>query len=305
MRSTMKHEQGGKVKSFSRSIALLCLLFSIWSPWAAGDEPPSISAVAPSAAASSPLPRAHAHNDYLHERPLVDALSHGFCSVEADVFLIDGKLLVGHELSQLQTDRTLEALYLDPLLLVVRENGGEVYTGNPAFTLLVDIKSDGEDTYLELDRVLEGYKEMLTHVRDGIVERRAVTVIVSGERAWQRIAADPDRYVGVDGRLTDLWSDRPIHLMPLISDRWDRISAWSGQGPMPAADRSELRRIVRAAHAQGRRVRFWATPDEPSPERSAAWAELLAAGVDLIGTDDLDGLKNFLLASEIAPVTPG
>ena len=33
------------------------------------------------------LPRAHAHNDYMHERPLYDALSHGFGSIEADVFL--------------------------------------------------------------------------------------------------------------------------------------------------------------------------------------------------------------------------
>ena len=36
---------------------------------------------------SKPLGQAHAHNDYYHKRPLLDALSHGFCSVEADVFL--------------------------------------------------------------------------------------------------------------------------------------------------------------------------------------------------------------------------
>jgi hypothetical protein len=46
------------------------------------------------AAAPVPLTRAHAHNDYLHARPLFDALDHGFCSVEADVWLVDGKLLV-------------------------------------------------------------------------------------------------------------------------------------------------------------------------------------------------------------------
>ena len=36
-----------------------------------------------------PLPRAHAHNDYLHQRPLLDALDNGFCSVEADISLVD------------------------------------------------------------------------------------------------------------------------------------------------------------------------------------------------------------------------
>ena len=45
------------------------------------------------------LPAAHAHNDYLHKRPLLDALAQGFCSVEADIFLVDGALLVAHELS--------------------------------------------------------------------------------------------------------------------------------------------------------------------------------------------------------------
>lgn len=31
-----------------------------------------------------PLARAHAHNDYVHTRPLLDALEHGFTSIEAD-----------------------------------------------------------------------------------------------------------------------------------------------------------------------------------------------------------------------------
>jgi hypothetical protein len=44
-----------------------------------------------------PLARAHAHNDFQHERPLFDALAHGFTSVEADVWLVNGELLIGHE----------------------------------------------------------------------------------------------------------------------------------------------------------------------------------------------------------------
>jgi hypothetical protein len=46
-----------------------------------------------------PLVNAHAHNDYEHDRPLFDALDHGFCSVEADIHLVDGQLLVAHNLS--------------------------------------------------------------------------------------------------------------------------------------------------------------------------------------------------------------
>ena len=73
---------------------------------------------------------------------------------------------------------------------------------------------------------------------------------------------------------------------------------WNGlEGPMPGPERQKLRAIVAAAHKQGRRVRFWATPDQPSPAREALWSELLAAGVDLINTDDLPGLRAFLLAN--------
>ncbi len=48
--------------------------------------------------AAVPLARAHAHNVYEHERPIFDALSHGFTSVEADVWFVNGERLMGHEL---------------------------------------------------------------------------------------------------------------------------------------------------------------------------------------------------------------
>ena len=67
------------------------------------------------APARYPLRHAHAHNDYEHPRPLLDALDHGFTSVEADVFLVDGQLLVAHDPADLDPARTLESLYLDPL----------------------------------------------------------------------------------------------------------------------------------------------------------------------------------------------
>src|SRR3954468_3891095 len=63
----------------------------------------------------TPLLALHAHNDYEHPRPLLDALDHHFCSIEADIYLVDGKLLVAHERKQVTPERTLESLYLEPL----------------------------------------------------------------------------------------------------------------------------------------------------------------------------------------------
>lgn len=248
-----------------------------------------LPAEAADTALPAPLTHAHAHNDYLHPRPLDDALAHGFTSVEADVFLVDDELLVAHTRSEIRPDRTLKRLYLDPLRKRAEAGGGRVWPDGPELTLLVDIKADGEAAYRRLARLLAEYDDIVSVVRAGRLEPRAVTVVVSGERAWQTISADSPRCVGIDGRLTDLGSDLPSHLVTLISDNWQLNFRWRGEGEFPPAEREKLRDIVGRAHDRGRRVRFWATP-----EKASLWRELLAADVDLINTDDLAGLQRFL-----------
>jgi len=236
-----------------------------------------------------PLTRAHSHNDYKHKRPLLDALSCGFMSVEADIFLVGGKLLVGHSPSELKEDRTLENLYLKPLRERAGRNAGRILPGAPPLILLVDIKTDADSTYAALRKLLLGYSDILTCVRGGKVELGAVSVILSGNRPISALKAQKVRYAMLDGRLSDLQSDLPSHLMPLVSDRWSKLFTWNGKGPMPPEERKTLRSIVRQAHRMGRKVRFWASPDRPS-----VWKELVEAGVDLINTDDLEGLSAFL-----------
>lgn len=236
-----------------------------------------------------PLLHAHAHNDYLHERPLLDALEHGFTSVEADVFLVDGQLLVAHEEKALRPDRTLSGLYLDPLRKRARGNGGWLLDRGLAVTLFIDVKSDAEKTYVALDRLLAGYEDMLTTVDDGKLETRAVSVVVSGNRAIETISTQKKRYAAIDGRFSDLDSTQPAHLLALISDNWRNHFQWSGDGPFPDEQREKLQKIVKKAHEHGRRVRLWATPESP-----AVWKELLAAGADLINTDDLQRLEDYL-----------
>src|SRR3954453_13573862 len=102
--------------------------------------------------AVAPLPNAHAHNDYAHKRPLFDALDHGFTSVEADVFLVDGNLLVGHDPGALKSERTLESLYLAPLADRVKQNRGHVYSQPARFFLLIDIKDEARQTSGELEK---------------------------------------------------------------------------------------------------------------------------------------------------------
>ncbi|TMR20596.1 hypothetical protein ETD86_18205 [Nonomuraea turkmeniaca] len=254
----------------------------------------------PATAAAEPLPRAHAHNDYEHERPLLDALDHGFTSVEADIYLVEGELRVGHDPEDLRPGRTLQSLYLDPLAQRVRQGHGHVFPrSRQQLQLLVDIKNNGAATYTELDKVLASYRKMLTSFHKGKVKPGAVTVVISGDRPRELMAAQERRHAFYDGRMSDLGQGDPA-LIPLISDNWTNHFTWRGEGEMPAAERDKLRQIVATAHRDGQRVRFWATPDAAGPARDTIWRELIAADVDHINTDDLAGLERFLRAHDAA-----
>ena len=146
-------------------------------------------------------PRAHAHNDYEHESPLFDALSHGFISVEADIWPYDGDidsdgdgiLRVSHNPVKNPTKlQTLRELYLDPLRdQAATVNNGGIYADGATLLLLVDIKTDGEAPYSRLHELLSQYAatspDLFTSYSknsDGsyAVHKGAVDVVVSGNR---------------------------------------------------------------------------------------------------------------------------
>jgi hypothetical protein len=240
-----------------------------------------------------PLPNAHAHNDYEHVRPLLDALENGFCSVEADIHLVDGKLLVAHDRQDARPDRTLQSLYLEPLRQRAKQNGGRIYAKGPiSITLLIDIKSDAAPTYAALRTVLAQYKEILTEFRADGTTPRAVTAVLSGARpSIAELSAESPRYAGYDGRLADLDKKIAPAVMPLVSQNWSSVSTWKGDANVPITDeeRKRVSEIVDRAHKQGYRIRFWATPDT-----TASWQLMRDLGIDLINTDDLVGLRQFL-----------
>jgi Glycerophosphoryl diester phosphodiesterase family len=236
-------------------------------------------------------PIAHAHNDYLHPRPLLDALQHGFTSVEADIFLGEGDtLLVAHTRAEIKPDRTLQKLYLDPLRERVKQQGGKVQPGSVRFYLFIDLKTDAATTWPALRAVLAQYVDILTEVRDGSVTERAVTVILSGSRpSLATLGRESPRFAAYDGRLSDLESDAPAHLLPVISDNWMSTFRWGASIPFSEKDSARLKEMVAKAHAKGRMVRFWATP-----EKELAWKTLLEHGVDMLNTDKLAELSGFL-----------
>ncbi len=252
--------------------------------------------IASAANAADPAPGmkvlvgAHAHNDYVHSRPLLEALENGFQSVEADIHWTNGSLQVGHDTQDLRKGRTLESLYLDPLRARVRHHGGNVYHPGDGFCLLIDVKTEAHSSHQALTRVLRRYRDILTRFGPDGVRTGAVTVVISGERALRSVASESVRWWALDGRLPDLDSATTWQLAPWISASWIDTFEWRGEGECPAGDLAKLQSIVTRCHAQGRRLRFWATGDRPQ-----AWRFLQMQGVDILGTDHLAELRQFLL----------
>jgi hypothetical protein len=236
----------------------------------------------------------HAHNDYQHPRPLWEAIGYKFISIEADIYLVGQDLLVGHDKEDLNEDRSLQSLYLEPLRLYINDRDGWVYPGHELI-LLIDIKSAAEPTYEILRKELTAYSDILTSYSSDHVERRAVAVVISGNRPREFMRNEEIRYATYDGRLEDLSGEKVENFMILISDNWQSHFSWRGEGPMPAAEREKLSGIIAGAHAKGYKIRFWNLPADDPACRRTIWTELISAGVDLISVDDLKAYHDFLI----------
>ena len=237
------------------------------------------------------LANGYAHNDYWHKRPLLDALDKGFTYVEADVFLKGDKLVVAHYFLS-KKNRTLEDLYLKPLLNYVEENKKrEHWINDYPITLMIDIKSNGNKTYEALALLLNKYESILSRYENGQLVLKNVTIVLTGHKPNNILAKNTNRLVFMDDNLKNLGKDSSNNFYKTASCKYSNLLNWKGKGPIPENDRQCLEFYVNKAHLQGKKVRLWA-----SPENKAVWAELLKCNVDLINTDKLGALRNFLIA---------
>ena len=243
-----------------------------------------------------PLPQAHAHNDYEHTRPLHDALSHGFTSVEADVWLVDGELLVAHDRDGRRPVAHPGVALPRPAGRPGRREGGRVYRGHDGvFQLLIDVKSAAGPTYAAVHEELAEHKRIMTTFRDGPGEagRRH-----RGDQRQPR----PARDAGPARAVRRLRRPHGRPRTPACPPPTSRSSATTGPSTSPG------RASARCPRQSGRSCTTSSTgrtqpatgsasgprPTSPDPARDAVWDELLDAGVDHLNTDDLAGLHQFL-----------
>ena len=238
-----------------------------------------------------PIRDGHSHNDYWRNRPMLDALDHGFCSVEADVFLRDGQFWAGHVTAEIMLRRNLETIYLKTLKEQIALNGGTVYPGVETFYLWIEFKEDPEEAWAALSPLLEKYKDMLCSVTDGVKKPGPVQVIITGNRPFKSFEDSKGKtfYATLDGRFSDLDNpNRPAWMVGAINESWGSVCSWKGNGEFPADQRAKLAALIDKAHSQGRLLRFWG-----APQNATFWTELRRLKVDFINTDHLTTFRNF------------
>ncbi|HET7119517.1 MAG TPA: phosphatidylinositol-specific phospholipase C/glycerophosphodiester phosphodiesterase family protein [Hanamia sp.] len=223
---------------------------------------------------------AHAHNDYMHPVPFYTAWNAGFGSIEADVFPVNGELLVAHDSSALQSQRTLERLYIDPLLKELGKNG------NRKVNLLIDIKENYKASLQLLIKELKPLKKYLFTDKD---KTKPVTILISGERPSPGEYKNYPGYIFFDDDLKLFHTPQEWKRVGLVSLSFERYSSWNGEDAISEKDKNLLIHVIDSVHQAGKPIRFWAAPDNEN-----SWNLQMKLGVDLIGTDKIPELSEFL-----------
>ena len=222
---------------------------------------------------------AHSHNDYEQAYPFRTAYNATFGSIEADIFLVNGKLLVAHSKSELPLNRSLEELYLKPLLQCLQKNGGRPYSDTARqLQMLIDIKTDSLQTLNALISLLKKHPPLINSPK--------LKWVISGNRpAADRFNSYPG-FIWFDGELRKTYSEKALQRILMLSDNLTRYTRWKGINSIPEKDSLLLVQIIGKAHQLHKPVRFWDAPDFKE-----AWETLMHLGVDYINTDHIEMLS--------------
>ncbi|KAJ9257985.1 hypothetical protein DTO207G8_1762 [Paecilomyces variotii] len=261
-----------------------------------------------------PIP-VHSHNDYWRDVPFYTGLSHGCASTEADVWLYNGTLYVGHEQSALTEARTLESLYINPILDVLKrqnpttrfvtsptKNGVFDTVSDQTLYFFIDLKTSGPETLNAVIEALQPLRDAgyLTTLKDNKTLTNApVTIIGTGNTPLELVGPVADRDYFYDAPLASLNETEYAGVTSLISpiasaDFQSIFGTVSDTDPVFTDEQlSILRAQIATAKSRGIGARYWDTPYYPIRLRNAVWRELLKEGVGLLNADDLDAVAEF------------
>ena len=240
-------------------------------------------------AQTTPIQHGHAHNDYVHARPLFEALENGFTSIEIDVHLYNNELKVAHDAIGLSSKPNIQQLYLEPVKKIIEQNGGSVYKNNHTLVVfMIDFKTGGE-TYTKLKEILNNYRDIISvYQGDSVINEKAIRILISGNAPLNEILKEETSMATVDADISALDDVKIDKAVTRYSSAWEGYFRWLGTGAMPQAQKNKLLALVAKAHSKKKQIRFYHIPDKPN-----VWKTLLDAGVDWINTNKLKEFRKF------------
>lgn len=225
---------------------------------------------------------AHSHNDYEQKLPFKAAWRQGFGSIEADVFLDKGKLIVAHDAKQVQLQKGLDSLYLIPLQQAIHANNGYVYadTGKH-LQLMIDIKTEAVSTLGRLVDLLNAYPEL--------TNASTLKIVISGNRPPAATFKEYPDWIWFDGDLSRDYHPDELKKIGMMSGNFQNFSRWKGAGLIPEKDRMKIDSAIQKAHDSNKKIRFWAAPDNVN-----SWNTFISMGIDYLNTDRIEAIADFL-----------
>ncbi|KAJ4377388.1 hypothetical protein N0V83_000213 [Neocucurbitaria cava] len=259
----------------------------------------------------------HSHNDYWRDVPFYSGLSYGAISTEADVWLINGTLHVGHELAALNKKRTLDSLYIQPILDTLhRQNPSSPFvpsgsTPNGVFDtssgqtlyLFIDLKTPANVTWPAVVSALEPLRTggWLSTYNGTAFNAKPITVIGTGNTQLADVLALEPRDMFYDAPLEKLnttqYSNLTGNESPIASTNFVNVFGDVRKREFNSTQLDILQEQVAVAHEKGIMTRYWNQPAYPIGTRNAIWRILYDENVDLINVDDLKSAAEFWEAS--------
>ena len=229
---------------------------------------------------------AHSHNDYEQKVPFEWAYNAHFGSIEADIWEVNGDLFVAHNRDQITPERTLEALYIQPIVARFKANKGKAWSDREGtFQLLIDLKTPVEPTLSLLAGKLKKYPEVF----DQTANPNAVKIVISGNQPEPSQYSNYPAIISFDGRPNQKFSPEQLKRVAIISDNLANHIEWRGKAPISDEERNKLKALISPIHELKKPVRFWNSPDMPE-----AWQVMKSLQVDFINTDHIQELADFL-----------
>lgn len=215
----------------------------------------------------------HSHNDYEQETPFWTAYQNYAGSIEADIWAINGELYVAHNKRDIKKEKTLDAMYLQPIANIFKQNKGRAFKDcKKTFQLMIDLKDTPYVLLNLLVKKLAPYKNIF----DKKINPNAVTIVIS---ASDTILNYPD-FIHFDGKIGKIYSPEQLQKIKMMSEDFANFSSWNGEEKMSRRETTKLKNIIGKIHLIGKKARFWNTGDN-----EIIWEQLLNLGVDFISTD--------------------